>query len=666
MSASSLIIPSMSCSAILRLLLPIFLAPLCFAQAPRVPQEAINAAVDRGVTWLLAQQRRDGSWGENDHALGSHRDPRSDLTAFCSYVLLKSKVPYEHPSIQRALTFLESGWPTTVYSISNQILLLAECDNPRWKKRLPDLVDFLLDLRHGSHGTWGYPGHPSIETDLSNTQYATLALRAANRAGLKIPRKVWPEIVERVLLHQEPPQDSKLAASTDKRKKKKPQLLRKAAFSYLLPNPSSPSFGYTAPSASMTTAGLAILRIAETESGSKLTPRLLRRVKLAAEYSFQWLQENWSVKENLFGPKAWTYYYLYGLQRIGALYEVETIGGHDWYQEGAAELIKQQYDDGHWQEGQYMQWPRQPLQHGNTGYALLFLVKAMAPVSGGPSRRHGSYAAEDPRDEVMFRAAIRSNVSAWVTGFGDGVVAANTIQTPDSEGMFVEEVRYYLDDEVVSVVAATNTKPWTDNRFASQLPQVRNGTFDLRVGVVVRSDSAPNGQVELESDTVAIEISGILEPWMLAHARFSEENLLADNPPTIEASSANGEHTSADRAIDGLASTRWLSSANDSRPKLTLTFKRSVKANTLVLCQADSNPAELGRHSRVTRVSLRVNGSKHATEATLDGDTLRPQSIEFPKTTKLRRLEIEILEFEPGDKLPDLVGFSEVGLAYRR
>ena len=71
------------------LALGLLLSPATQEASP-VPQAAINDAVDHGVDWLLDAQRRDGSWGENDMTPGGHRDPRSDLTAFCTYTVKRS------------------------------------------------------------------------------------------------------------------------------------------------------------------------------------------------------------------------------------------------------------------------------------------------------------------------------------------------------------------------------------------------------------------------------------------------------------------------------------------------------------------------------------------------------------------------------------------------
>ena len=625
----------------------------------RVSQEAINQAVDRGVAWLMRQQRRDGSWGENDLTVGGHRDPRNDLTAFCTYTLIKCRVPQEHPAVQRALAYLGEGWPTTTYAVANEVMLYAALDDERWEERLEQLVEALLELRYESHGTWGYPGHPSIQSDLSNTQYAALALRAARIAGVRIPQKVWGEMLERVLLHQEQP---KPAAGAPEGRGSKPM---KAGFAYLLPNPSAPSFGYNVPNASMTTAGLAVLKIVEEALGTRYPFRLKRRAGAAVELGFRWLEEHFSVTENVAGDQAWVYYYLYGLQRVGVLFERDLIGTHDWYWEGAKELVRWQQGDGHWQKGGYKEWPRQPMPHANTGYALLFLVKAMAPVTVGSSEGRGLHAAQAPRSAVHGRVAVRSSVTAWLTGFGEGVVEEHQMETPDGTGLFVLEVHYYVGEERVSTVAGSADRPWRGERFPSQLPLERNGSFDVRIGVVVRSSAVEERRVELFSDVMTVDVSGVLEPWMLDHAHFDAVNLLRTTPVRVRASSERGDRAKADRAVDGLEASRWLCKADDRNPVLTLELRRPVWADTVVLCQADSYPAELGRHPRVTRVGLRWNGSKKTTEFVLDSDGMRPCVLELPKRTRIRELVIQILDYEAGSEFATEAGFAEVGLIDR-
>jgi len=639
------------------------LTPLLSAQGQRsVSQEAINQAVDRGVAWVLQQQRRDGSWGENDQSPGpsSHRDSRNDLTAFMAYTLVKCKVPEEHPSVQRALRYLEQSRPRTTYAIATQLQLLTALGDERWEGRAEALLEDLLALREEGHGTWGYPGHPSITTDLSNTQYAALALRCAAEAGHKVPHKLWGEVAERVLLHQEPP----VAAEPGEGRERRPQ---KAGFAYLLPG--SNSFGYTIPNASMTAAGLTVLRIAEEQLGGRYPGRTRRRAEEAIELGFHWLEDHFSVTENTGGPKAWIYYYLYGLQRLGALYGIEKIGDHDWYWEGAAELVKWQGGDGHWQEGAYQDWPRQPMPHANTGYALLFLVKAMAPVTSTSTSTsavgRGLHAAESPAAEVWLRAAVRSETSVWISGFGDGVVEDLTARTDAGEGLRVLEVRYTVDGKPAASLAVDPDRPWKGERFARQLRLHRNGRFSVQAEVVVID---PDGsEVVLESEPLEVEVTGVLEPWMLEHAGVDARNLLREVDLTVTASSEQGKWCTASRAVDGYEASRWLCKAGDARPSLRVQLRRPVRAEGLYFTQADSHPAELGRHPRVTRIGYRLNGAKELTEVVLqEDDPLRPVEVTFAGRERVRELELVILDFEPGDELASEVGLAEVGLLGKR
>ena len=64
----------------------------------------------------------------------------------------------------------------------------------------------------------------------------------------------------------------------------------------------------------------------------------------------------------------WHIYYLYGLERIGMLYGTDRIGSHDWYDEGARWLIKNQASNGSWRNA------------ADTCFAMLFLRRATAPL----------------------------------------------------------------------------------------------------------------------------------------------------------------------------------------------------------------------------------------------------------------------------------------------
>lgn len=96
-----------------------------------------------------------------------------------------------------------------------------------------------------------------------------------------------------------------------------------------------------------------------------------------------WLAQNWRVDAapgtDAMGASAFHYYYLYGLERVGMLVGLNTIGGRDWYDEGGAILLKQQNEDGSWQSPNW-NWKREDGLVWDTCFAILFLARATKPL----------------------------------------------------------------------------------------------------------------------------------------------------------------------------------------------------------------------------------------------------------------------------------------------
>ena len=70
------------------------------------------------------------------------------------------------------------------------------------------------------------------------------------------------------------------------------------------------------------------------------------------------------VKANAYGD----YYFLWCLERVGVIYDVNQIGGKDWYGWGSDVIVQNQNPGGFWQD-----------KHGDvcdTCFAILFLTRA--------------------------------------------------------------------------------------------------------------------------------------------------------------------------------------------------------------------------------------------------------------------------------------------------
>ena len=84
-----------------------------------------------------------------------------------------------------------------------------------------------------------------------------------------------------------------------------------------------------------------------------------------------WLAKNFIPTDNPGRPKWFHYYFLYGVERAGMLYDTTFMGAHDWYLEGANHLLDHQNADGSWGTADHLDnttW--------GTCFAILFLKQA--------------------------------------------------------------------------------------------------------------------------------------------------------------------------------------------------------------------------------------------------------------------------------------------------
>jgi Domain of unknown function (DUF4159) len=331
--------------------------------APRseggVTRDEVERAIRGGVRYLIRVQRPDGSWIETDE------DARTGTTSLVTLALLTAGEPVDSPPIANALKYLrdfDPGQLDSVYSVALQTMVFAAASPKADIVRIQANVAWLEEaqLKPGDHalwpGSWSYKLSKTRHGDNSNSQYALLGLNAASEAGVKVNEEVWKLAREYWQRYQQ--RDGSWAYTPE------------------APNPTT---------ASMTCAGISSLVI----SGLKRFRGAERLVgdhdvedcgKGAADPNLdagiRWISTHFQVGQNFGAGQQWKYYYLYGLERTGRLSGIRFFGDHDWYREGAEELVHDQDKlEGSWRGLQYERHPSI-----STSFALLFLAKGRSPV----------------------------------------------------------------------------------------------------------------------------------------------------------------------------------------------------------------------------------------------------------------------------------------------
>jgi Prenyltransferase and squalene oxidase repeat len=351
------------------------------AAYPEAFRRRVNDAIDRAAHWLLRTQAPDGSWT----APFNTRYPMGP-TALATLAALHAGVPADNPRVVRAFAYLRTLPMRRTYSVALLLMALdakygpatdafAKEETDRYGNRVQktpcadhiskeDLawmregVKFLVDAQN-SDGTWRYP---EGGFDLSNTQYALLGLKAASRCDVKIPRRVWEDALRAHLSLQEQEGPEVAVRVNEVRGDYRVEWTERAH---------ARGFGYTgqmAATGSMTTAGLSGLLICQSElwSSRHFGGRSRQQTRDAIRDGFAWLQVHYTVDENPVSGAAWHYYYLYGLERAGVLSSTRFVGGHDWYLDGALDLLEDQEREGSWHGQQLV----------DTCFAILFLKRA--------------------------------------------------------------------------------------------------------------------------------------------------------------------------------------------------------------------------------------------------------------------------------------------------
>ena len=388
------------CAMLIVALLP----TLGWSQAPAPNESQITQARLKGVEFLKSKQLDEGSWEFAGHEVG--------VTALCTLALLENGIPQSDSLIEKGHRYIKRNTKElgSTYDIALAIVLLSRLDEYGNKQMIRDLGARLIAGQNVGGG-WSYtcpakvtslilanpesrPKAPEGVGDNSCTQFAVLGLWTASRTGLDIDQPM-AAVARRFRTTQNSdggwPYTSAVANAGDKT---------------AIPNPSG---------SAMTFAGLFSLTVARANklrkqleereisgddkskssaAGSKKSTagatkktdakkddKADDKKEPAAETSEKSGETSTLMNDPIFSKglaKAGEFvqgadearYFLWTIERLGVLLNLEKLGGVDWFAKGANILLKTQQPDGSWPEVHNDKGLSQ------TAFSILFLRKA--------------------------------------------------------------------------------------------------------------------------------------------------------------------------------------------------------------------------------------------------------------------------------------------------
>lgn len=309
----------------------------------------VDRSIASGVKYLLAQQSNDGSFGVKgeDHLTGK--------SALVTLALLSCGESNQSPQMLKAIEFLRKNRSTRTYDAGLRACVFASLpDSARGAELKVDLNVLLNSIKNrsdDSDGMYSYDKGDARGGDFSNSQYGVLGVwYATSLGGLEVPENYWRKVEGAWKRGQVPD----------------------GGWSYTQDRGTS--------RASMTAAGAATLYITNdylhAADARDLTIPVMNK---ELDRAMAWLGERFAVDRNvgLSGGRepdgTWVYYTLFGYERVGEASGLTRFGEHNWFEEGAKQLVETQAENGSWSD------PRDGSIVG-TSYALLFLSRGRSPV----------------------------------------------------------------------------------------------------------------------------------------------------------------------------------------------------------------------------------------------------------------------------------------------
>lgn len=297
-----------------------------------VPPARARKAMQRGLTFLRAARKQDGTW-----SAPQARQYSGGLTALVLRAARAADVDANDPMFVSSMETMLRVQPEWTYALAMRLALLAEVDANAYTETIAADAARLRTIQNSTTGGWGYgSGHPTTMqdrsyVDSSNTLLAVSALADAAAGGFTVPEETRNRAIHFWTYSQ----------NDD------------GGWGYLPPG--TESFRVKPSSYGTTVAGglVSLMRLTDLWARGNPLPTEGAPTRKQVSAARDWLAKHYSVTEipqYLWGKNnAFYYHYLWMLARAGNELGTERFGRQPrWRHDLARTLIAQQLPDGSW------------------------------------------------------------------------------------------------------------------------------------------------------------------------------------------------------------------------------------------------------------------------------------------------------------------------------